>query len=251
MPAPAPPACPPHPGQALLLKKPVHLLCDAGEARILSPARFAVMVAARGCLLEGLVLKSHQIDESAFFIVDQGPACRYVGLRGCEVLQGSFLGIQDLKGPNTRMVLERCKLGVGVCLMAGRLDMSDCVVKGTGDSLQSYPGEGRRCSPCRAAPPSDLAPAAGCTTPAVAPTHRCPPSRRPPHRALRAPSDTTLVLRRCEFIDFVDPLLIESGTAIIEGCRRAGGLGGGSSLGGRCQLPGAGCGTACAAWHAL
>lgn len=47
--------------EALLLRKPLHLTCDGGEARILSPARFAVMVTARGALLERLVLKSHQV----------------------------------------------------------------------------------------------------------------------------------------------------------------------------------------------
>lgn len=39
----------------------------------------------------------HQIDESIFYLVEMGPACRYVGMRSCEVLQGSFVGIQDLK----------------------------------------------------------------------------------------------------------------------------------------------------------
>lgn len=47
--------------EALLLKKPLHLTCDGGVARILSPARFAVFVAGSGCCLENLVLKSHQV----------------------------------------------------------------------------------------------------------------------------------------------------------------------------------------------
>lgn len=34
---------------------------------------------------------SPQIDEHVFYLVDQGPECRYVGLRHCEVLQGSFV----------------------------------------------------------------------------------------------------------------------------------------------------------------
>lgn len=47
--------------EALLLRKALHLTCDEGQARILSPARFAVMCNASGCLLENLVLKSHQV----------------------------------------------------------------------------------------------------------------------------------------------------------------------------------------------
>lgn len=52
---------PPPLQEALLLKKPLHLTCDGGgQARICSPARYAMMVAGRGCLLENLVLKAHQ-----------------------------------------------------------------------------------------------------------------------------------------------------------------------------------------------
>ena len=47
--------------EALLLRKALHLTCDEGQARILSPARFAIMCNAGGCLLENLVLKSHQV----------------------------------------------------------------------------------------------------------------------------------------------------------------------------------------------
>lgn len=47
--------------EALLIRKPLHLTCDGGRARILSPARFTVFVAGSGCLLENLVLKSHQV----------------------------------------------------------------------------------------------------------------------------------------------------------------------------------------------
>lgn len=47
--------------EALLLRKPLHLTCDGGRASVLSPARFAIMVTAGGCLLENLVIKSHQV----------------------------------------------------------------------------------------------------------------------------------------------------------------------------------------------
>ncbi|PSC67871.1 hypothetical protein C2E20_8525 [Micractinium conductrix] len=118
--------------EALLIKKRLHLTCD-GAVRILSPARFAVMCASAGCLLENVTLKSHQIDESVYFLVEFGPACSHITMRGCEVLQGSY-------GPNTRLTLERCTLHVGMSLMAGRLEMSDCTVKCSGDSLFTYAG---------------------------------------------------------------------------------------------------------------
>ena len=43
------------------------------------------------------------------------------------------------QGPDNRMVLQHCLLHVGISLMAGRLDMTDCTVKCTGDSLWAYP----------------------------------------------------------------------------------------------------------------
>ena len=143
------------------------IACAAGQRRVLA-LTVAAPAARPGT--------PPQIDESVFYLVEQGPACAYVGLRDCEVLQGSFVGIQDVKvrrqggraagrrageqgqrmgpgraaagseraqapacslaplipctprrppraqGPNTRMVLERCTLHVGISLMAGRLD---------------------------------------------------------------------------------------------------------------------------------
>lgn len=157
--------------EALLLKQPLHLTCDSGpgEARILSPARFAIMALGRGCLLENLVLKSHQIDESVFFLVEFGPLCKHIRMRHCEVLQGSYIGIQDLKDDHTSLCLEHCLLHVGISLMAGRLDMTDCQIKCTGDSLWTHP-------------------------------------------------DTTLVMRRCSFVDVADPVTVQSSTAVIQGC---------------------------------
>lgn len=38
-----------------------------------------------------------QIDESVFFLVEFGPLCKHIRMRHCEVLQGSYIGIQDLK----------------------------------------------------------------------------------------------------------------------------------------------------------
>ncbi len=38
-----------------------------------------------------------QIDESVFFLVEFGPRCQHIRMRHCEVLQGSYIGIQDLK----------------------------------------------------------------------------------------------------------------------------------------------------------
>ncbi|KAL4445841.1 hypothetical protein ABPG77_009040 [Micractinium sp. CCAP 211/92] len=155
--------------EALLLKKPLHLTCDAGRARILSPARFAIMATGRGCLLENLVLKSHQIDESVFFLVEFGPRCQHIRMRHCEVLQGSYIGIQDLKDDHTLLSLEHCQLHVGISLMAGRLEMTDCEVKCTGDSLWTHP-------------------------------------------------ETTLIMRRCSFVDIADPVTVQSSTAVIQGC---------------------------------
>jgi len=54
--------------EALLLRKPLHLTCDGGRASILSPARFAVMVTAGGCVLENLVIKSHQVGPWEAFV---------------------------------------------------------------------------------------------------------------------------------------------------------------------------------------
>lgn len=155
--------------EALLLKKPLHLTCDDGRARILSPARFAIMATGRGCLLENLVLKSHQIDESVFFLVEFGPRCQHICMRHCEVLQGSYIGIQDLKDEHTCLRLEHCQLHVGISLMAGRLEMTDCEVKCTGDSLWTHP-------------------------------------------------ETTLVMRRCSFVDIADPVTVQSSTAVIQDC---------------------------------
>ncbi|KAI7844341.1 hypothetical protein COHA_002139 [Chlorella ohadii] len=121
--------------EALLLRKPLHLTCDSGRASILSPARFAVMVTAGGCVLENLVFKSHQIDEGSFYLIEQGPACRYIQLQDCEVLQGSFVGINETASENTRMVLRRCLLHVGLSAMKGRLEVEDTSVKCSGDSL--------------------------------------------------------------------------------------------------------------------
>lgn len=93
-----------------------------------------------------------------------------VAFNGWCVLLLRLLLFPPLQGPNTRMVLERCLLHVGISLMAGRLDATDCTIKGSGDSLLAEPG-------------------------------------------------TTLVLRRCQFVDVADPLVIESSTAVVEGCK--------------------------------
>ncbi len=34
------------------------------------------------------ILGTLQIDEGSFYLIEQGPACRYIQLQDCEVLQG-------------------------------------------------------------------------------------------------------------------------------------------------------------------
>lgn len=50
---------PGHYKESLLVRKPLHLTCDAGVAHVASPGRFAVCADAP-CLLENLALKSHR-----------------------------------------------------------------------------------------------------------------------------------------------------------------------------------------------
>lgn len=68
--------------EALLLRKPLHLTCDGGRASILSPARFAIMVTAGGCLLENLVIKSHQVGRQGLRIAVR-LACFAVAVLPC------------------------------------------------------------------------------------------------------------------------------------------------------------------------
>lgn len=44
-----------------------------------------------------------------------------------------------LQDDHTSLCLEHCLLHVGISLMAGRLDMTDCQIKCTGDSLWTHP----------------------------------------------------------------------------------------------------------------
>lgn len=75
-----------------------------------------------------------------------GP-CQLWSMFNCPVL----LRPQD---EHTCLRLEHCQLHVGISLMAGRLEMTDCEVKCTGDSLWTHPETTlvmRRQARCRAA----------------------------------------------------------------------------------------------------